>query len=124
RRVDGSQGTVMRPLPAVLFAWFAIALAGCGSNAPISAPPYDPDAMANAAMQQFDKNGNGTLEGTELDACPGLKAALVSIDTNSDKKISLDELKTRFEVYQNLGAGAIGYSVQVSLDGFPFPDAT
>src|SRR5207302_5020154 len=65
-----------------------------------------------------------TLEGTELDACPGLKAALASIDANNDKKISADELKTRFELYEKLGAGAIGYSIQVSLDGFPLSDAT
>ena len=115
----------MRPLPAAAVAWCAFA-AGCGtsSTGPISAPSYDPDGMAKAALQQLDKNGNGTVEGAELDAAPGLKAALPAFDTNKDKAVSADELKARFRVYVDSNAGAIGCSLTVTLDGAPLPDAT
>jgi hypothetical protein len=116
--------TDMRALPVVLVLG-CLCAAGCGgSNAPLSTPSYDPDEMAQAALTQLDKNGNGTIEGAELDACPGLKGSLDLIDTNKDKKLSLEELKARFDQYKSLGAGAVGYAVTVTLDGQPLAGAT
>jgi hypothetical protein len=45
-------------------------------------------AAVDAKFKTADKNGNGSLEGAELDA---YKAALAQIDTNKDGKISRDE---------------------------------
>jgi hypothetical protein len=111
------------------FAWFAVfaspLLAGCGGgkNAPLSAPSYDPGGMAQAAIGQYDKNGNGSLEGAELDAVPSLKFALAGIDKNKDKAVSRDELTARFESYKAADVGALGVSCTVRLNGVPVAGA-
>jgi len=116
----------MRQIPALLLVWSVFAVAGCGDKgpdmSPIAPPSYDAESMAKSAIVQLDKNVNGTIEGVELDACPGLKATLASADTNKDNKLSAEELKTRFEGYR--GAGAVAYTIKVTLDGNPLPDAT
>jgi hypothetical protein len=45
-------------------------------------------AAVDAKFKAADKNGNGSLEGAELDA---YKATLAQIDANKDGKISRDE---------------------------------
>jgi len=77
--------------------------------------------MAKSAIIQLDKNTNGTIEGPELDACQGLKSSLAVIDENSDNKLSVAELKHRFEGYGS--AGAVGYTLRITLDGKPLADA-
>lgn len=113
----------MRLAPVGLLAW-CLAAAGCGGpNAPLSAPGYDADAMTRSALDLYDKNGNGTIEGAELDGSPALKSALTGIDTNKDKKLSADELKARFEAYRGQAAGIVGVAVTVTQDGSPLPGA-
>jgi len=79
--------------------------------------------MAAAALKDHDKNSNGSIEGSELDAVPALKSSLTQIDKNGDKKLSSDELKARFEAYKSLGAGAVAIGVDVSLNGEPLQGA-
>ncbi|MCE9564775.1 MAG: hypothetical protein K8U57_22300 [Planctomycetes bacterium] len=115
----------MRQIPAALLVCSVFAVAGCGSGpdmSPIAPRSYDPEAMAKSAIVQLDKNANGTIEGAELDACPGLKAALPAFDTNKDNKLSADELKARFDGYK--AVAAVGFTIRVTLDGTPLPDAT
>lgn len=113
----------MRPhATAALLA--VLATTGCGSkDPPLSAPSYDPDGMARAALQQYDKNKNGKIDGAELDACPALKGALAVIDTNKDKGVSVDELTERFRGYESAGIGAVGVSGVVTLNGDPLGGA-
>ncbi len=102
-----------------------VALCGCGSgsNAPVSAPSYDPQGMAEAALKDYDKNSNSSIEGLELDACPGLKVGLAAFDSNNDKKITKEELTKRFQFYKDGSAGAVAFNINVTLDGSPLPDA-
>ena len=104
-------------------ALFAV---GCSSPEPpsVSAPKFDPDAMVAAAIKEFDKNSNGTIEGDELNACPALKASLALFDKNNDKKISADELKARFAGYAASGVGTTSANIHVLLDGQPLVGAT
>jgi hypothetical protein len=80
--------------------------------------------MAKAAMQEFDKNGDGFLDTTELNACPGLKSSLGELDKNNDRKLSADELKSRFATYKAVGVGAISVGCTVSMNGRPLGGAT
>jgi hypothetical protein len=79
--------------------------------------------MADAAIQQFDTNHNGTIEGAELNACPALKLALADIDKNKDKALSRDELVERFTAYKNAGANAMTVGCVVKRRGEPLPGA-
>jgi EF hand len=56
---------------------------------PPAAPAADP--AVETKFKTADKNGNGTLEGAEVDA---YKANLAKIDTNKDGKVSRDEFAT------------------------------
>ena len=113
----------MRLTAGVLLA-LSLSAAGCGSGGTSGPPAYDPDALARAAIAQFDKNGNGTLEGAELDACPSLKSALAALDKNKDKAISADELADRFRSYKATGVSATSFSCSVRLNGQPLEGAT
>ncbi|MBN9517788.1 hypothetical protein J0H58_04590 [bacterium] len=98
----------MRPLPVL--GLVALLSAGCsGSDAPATPtlPPYDAEAITQAAIKQLDKNGNSALDGAELDGCPGLKTALPEIDANRDKQLTADELRDRFGRYAGVGSGAV-----------------
>ncbi|QDU22291.1 hypothetical protein [Urbifossiella limnaea] len=94
--------------------------AGCGggSSPSISVPTYNPDGAAQDALKQFDKNGDGAIDGPELDAVPGLKAAF------GGKKVTADALKTRIESYRAGNVGALGYRVKVTRNGAPLAGAT
>lgn len=107
----------MRPL---LFAAFALVAAGCGggSNPAVSVPSYDPDAAARDALKQFDRNNDGAIDGPELDASPGLKAAF------GGKKVTADALKARIEQFRSGGVGLIGFSVKVTRGSAPLAGAT
>jgi hypothetical protein len=118
----------MRLAPSAAFVVALALITGCGSTNPSqpALPSYDADALAAAAIQHLDKNGNGTAEDAELDASPGLKLALGEIDTNKDKKLSADELKARFARYADgaAGGGVTTVSCSVFLDNAPLPNAT
>jgi EF hand len=105
-----------------------LALTGCTSketavrDAPV--PKYDTDAIVHAAMLEFDKNRDGSLDATELRACPALFGATAAIDTNGDRKLSADELRKRIEAYAAGTTGSIPVACTVRLDGEPLADAT
>jgi len=113
----------MRPLPPVLFACLLATGCGGGSSDTVTIPSYDPGAMADAAIKQFDKNNNGTIEGAELDACPALKVSLAAIDTDKNQALSKDELVERFKAYKAAGAGAIAFGCVVKVGGQPLSEA-
>jgi EF hand len=99
-------------------------LAGCGTSPPtIPRASYDPEGIARAALQEYDRNGNGTIEGAELDACPPLKAVLLVLDTNGDRKVSVEELAARFKAYASTPE-AYPVSITVNLDGHALEGAT
>ena len=102
--------------------------AGCSSkdtavrDAPV--PKYDTDAITQEVMSEFDKNRDGSLDTSELRACPALFGALAAIDTNGDKKLSTDEIRKRVEAYAAGSTGSIPVTCTVRLDGELLADAT
>lgn len=106
---------------------FVVLALGCSKSTEPdlhSQPSFDPDALTTAALAALDTDKNGTLEPTELGACPALYGALAGVDTNRDGKISTAELRTRFAEYAAAKAGTISVTATVTLDGNPMPDAT
>jgi hypothetical protein len=118
----------MRFLPPLgLVAALLACSPGCrdrGETALLPPAHYDPEASVRAAFAAYDKNGNGTLEGAELDACPALKAALRSLDSNRDGKLSRDELTARFGQYARGGTETVSVvGVTVRWNGPPLAGA-
>ena len=96
----------MRPLPVL--GLVALLSAGCsGSDAPATPtlPPYDAEAITQAAIKQLDKNGNSALDG-------------------ADKQLTADELRDRFGRYAGVGSGAVSVTCVVTLDDKPLAGAT
>jgi hypothetical protein len=85
----------MTRLALVLLGMSALAVWGC-DRAPSRLQPLGiaPNA-AQKALELYDSDGDGFLEGAELDKVPGLKAALAQVDANHDGKISAQEIDAR-----------------------------
>ena len=66
----------------------ALALIAGPALAQTTLQPATGEAAVAAKFKTADKNGNGSLDGAELDA---YKADLAKIDTDKDGKISLAE---------------------------------
>src|SRR6478752_793674 len=78
------------------------AIAGCRG---VKEYRVDPVAASKAAMEQYDKNGDGLLDMTELRACPALLRELRAYDESKDKKLSADEIAAQIKEMYEHGAG-------------------
>lgn len=68
---------------------------GCGSgSSSIARPAVDPEAAAQAAIQLYDKDGDGSLNEEELSACPGMYQHRRAYDQNNDG-VSAEEIADR-----------------------------
>lgn len=108
-----------------ILAIAAVTLAGCSSGpSKIEAPSFDPSSSAAQAMELYDKDGDGFIAGAELDATPGIKAAMATIDGDKDGKVTADEIAARVEAWEKRGVGQMDCSGLVTLDGRPLVGAT
>lgn len=116
----------MRQLRVALVGFCIVA--GCTSKdtAPKEAPlpKYDPDAITQAVMAEFDKNHDGALDAGELRDCPALYGAMSAIDTNGDKRLSADEIRKRVEAYAAVPTGSIPVTCIFRHDGRPLVGGT
>ena len=107
-------------------SWIALVglIAGCSSNPDRIVPPTIDAAQAGKdAITEYDKNGNGQLDGAELDSVPGIKAALAKVDKDSDKQVSAEEITQRINVWKEDQTGIMSLSCRVILDGKPLEGA-
>ena len=82
---------------------------------------YDPAKVGEAAIAELDKNKNGSIEGSELDASPALRQAVAAIDTNGDQKLTAAEIQKRISQYSRTD---FPVTFRVTLDGQPLAGAT
>jgi hypothetical protein len=109
--------------------WIGIApwlvAVGCSSRpAAISPPDIDPEALAAAAVKQYDSNGDATIDGKELESAPSLRFSLDRIDTNGDKRIVSEEI-ARFaqKHWVDSPVGIVRVQCVVNLKGRPLDGA-
>jgi hypothetical protein len=73
-------------------------------------------------MKDFDKDGDGFIAGSELDATPGIKAAMATIDADKDGKVTADEIAQRIKAWQATRYGIMSLAFAFTLDGRPLTD--
>jgi len=97
---------------------------GC-SRAPsrVRPPSIDASAAAARAIELHDADRNGKLGGSELDAAPGLKAALAQIDANGDGALDAEEIAARIRAWQASRIGRMSMSCRVTRNGRPLAGA-
>lgn len=78
---------VARLACSVAPVWAWLLLVGCNSS-PVEAPALSASSASEAAISQFDKNGNQSLDAAELAQAPGLLSMLKKADTDSDAALS------------------------------------
>lgn len=108
----------------VLSMLLATAL-GCDRGpAPVRPPRIDAKRASLEAMKRYDSDGDGFLSGSELDQASGVKAAMATVDTDQDGKVTAAEIEARIKSWQESRAGISSILCYVTLDGESLMDAT
>lgn len=95
---------------------------GCSRGLPAVRPPsIDVDAAAEAALVEFDGNGDGTLAKDEV--CTGIANTWDRYDTDADGSVSIDELKERFRMWSDGDTGLMNLRAQVTFRRKPLTRA-
>jgi hypothetical protein len=98
---------------------------GCDSPPPrVYGPPFSPSAEAAKAMELYDTNKDGKIAGDELNACPGIKAALKVIGTTKEQGVTSEQLVTRIQKWKDSRIGRTSLSCLVTRNGQPLANAT
>lgn len=96
------------------------AISGCGPSA-ILPPRINASAASQAAIEKYDRDGDGSLSAAELKQSPALAASRCDVD--KDGKITADEIASRIDKWQSDRVGLITLQVFVSLNGKPLTNA-
>lgn len=99
-----------------------LGLAGCTSEGRAGVS-CDPDAAAKLAIQLYDANHDGTLDGSELESCPALMNALWRIDEDGDRMLGPEEISNRIRMYQDYPP-YVPAEVFLVSNGRPVPNLT
>jgi hypothetical protein len=90
----------------------------------VAIPKIDAHAAAQAAVKEYDRDGDDKLAEAELKQCPALMMKLTEIDVDHDGQLSAGEIEQRISDWQRTRVGFItGYKCKVLLNGQPFPGA-
>jgi len=100
-------------------------ITGCSSsgNGPVRPPQVDPEAAADRALEQYDKDSDGALSAKELEACPGILVALKQFDANNDEKVDREELVQQLETLYADDVGMMSLACTVRNGRRAVPDA-
>ena len=105
-----------------LFLAFELLMVGCSGRV----KPFKVDTVAcsEAAIKQYDKNGDGALDENELKACPALLKELGAYDKSKDKKLVREEIEEQLREMYDRGSGMTSMDCTITLDGQPLSNAT
>jgi hypothetical protein len=111
----------------VSFLWLSslAVFIGCSST-PSRVHPVqvDSSAASSAAIEMYDKDGDGAIAGKELDAVPGIKKHVDRYDSDGDGRVTRDEIAARLDSWANNKLALMGATYIIVLDGRPLDGAT
>lgn len=81
-------------------------------------------ASARRAMTEYDTNGDGKLDKSELARCPALLRALPMIDTEHEDYLNADKIARRINAWYRSDCIIMDGSMFVSFDNAPLVGAT
>ena len=101
-----------------------ILASGCSSRpAPIPVVDVDPSAASRRAIEIYDRDADGMLSLSELEAVPGILKHVDRYDSNGDGQVSASEIASRIRVWEQQRMGVRGLAVRVALDQKPLAGA-
>jgi hypothetical protein len=116
--------TFSKQVPRFILLFSLATFVSCSSGpAPVKQPSIDASQAGKLAMEMYDKNGDGKVDGNELENAPALKAALPRLDTNGDGAVSADEVAERVKVWKGMLTGMTSVACHVALNGQPLAGA-
>ncbi|TWU22795.1 hypothetical protein [Bythopirellula polymerisocia] len=100
-------------------------LVGCNSR-PTAIEPVeiDADQAGELAIEMHDKDGDGALSSSELQAVPGILNHLEKYDLDEDGMVSSQEITERIELWNDQAMGIRTLDVEVSMDNRPLSGAS
>lgn len=98
-------------------------VAGCSQGPSRIAPPSIPSDAGDAAVKQYDTDGDNALAAAELDKAPALKSTLARLDENGDKKLTAEEIGHRIQSWRDSKVALITVIVTVTYDQRPLSGA-
>jgi hypothetical protein len=111
-------------LPTTILTWAALfsplSWAGCGDAAQ---PQISPEQAAAYAIELYDANHDGAVDGAEAASCPPLASAFATYDGNGDNRLTADEVASRLSRLYSAPNALAEMSCLVLVDGRPLPGA-
>jgi hypothetical protein len=108
----------------IVISLTSLTFAACSSGpARVNQPYISASGAGDAAMDQYDTDGDGVVAGDELENAPGLKAALLRLDTDGDKAVSADEVAERVNAWKEMHTGLASVRCHITLEGQPLAGA-
>jgi hypothetical protein len=102
-----------------------IGAAGCSQGpGAIQPPKVNATAAAKAAIEQYDRDGDGKLAKDEWRASPALAAVASQYDQNGDGELTSEEIAAGIGIWQQTGIGARTVPFEVKMNGQPLAGAT
>jgi hypothetical protein len=119
-----------KPLMLMLLFGFSVqswlGCLGCSRQQNCHMNEFDPgwaEEAGRRAIQEYDTDGNGKIDGAELDKCPGLKALLRRTDPSGQGGLTADMIAARIKAWHESRLGRMIVPFRVTHNGKPLEGA-
>ncbi|MEO0530579.1 MAG: hypothetical protein AAF266_08385 [Planctomycetota bacterium] len=108
-----------------LLAIGLLSFPGCGSGpSRVKAPDVDPEETAEALIEQYDTDGDGSIGSEELASCPAIRGQLSAYDRDRDNSVRPEEIAERLSELYSDRVGMFSIYARVTLKRRPLAGAT